>query len=155
MNLDEIQPSMGIGDFRFGASKSEIVDRLGDCFEASTSDDGDVFIEYRQLSLSFQFWKDFDFRLGTISTGRDTSTIYGEKIIEESIEYVRELISNNLQSKISEEDGCIHEDGHRQEWIEVDEKNVIFWFLDNRLYLIDCFCGWENNSTPIWTNVMA
>jgi hypothetical protein len=155
MNLDEIQPSIGIGDFKFGASKSEIVARLGNCYEVSTDDDGDVAVAYKQLSLSFQLWKDFDFRLGAISTERDTSTIFGEKVIGKSMEYLREFIFNNLQSEISEENGCIHEDGHRQEWIEVDEKNVIFWFSDNRLYLIDCFCGWENGSTPIWTNLIA
>ncbi len=155
MNLDEIQLSKGVGDFRFGTTKSAVIAALGNEFEESIDEDGDIEVAYKSLALRFTFWKNFDFRLGVISTERSSATINEDNLIGKSLEYLREFISNTLLSKISEESGCIHEDGHRLEWLEVDEKSVTFWFRDNKLYLIETLCEWADDNTPAWTNFEA
>jgi hypothetical protein len=151
MNLDEIYLSKGIGDFAFGMTKEAVIELLGNEYEEKIDDDSDLELQYEELDLRFTFWKDYGLRLCVISTERKSATLNNECLSGKTKQDLRNFIKNKLRSKLSEEDGFIHEDGHHQEWIEVSERNVSFWFRDDKLYLIDCFCAWDDDDNPIWS----
>ena len=150
MNLDAINLPEGVGNLTFGMTKSDIVKLLGDNFKERIETDGDLELEYEHLSIRCTFLKEFDYRLGVITTERKKATLCGEILFGKSKSQLRRFIREKLKGDISEEDGCIHEDGHIQEWIDVSEKNILFWFRNDELYLIDCFCSWADDDTPIW-----
>ena len=54
--------------------------------------------------------------------------------------YVREFIKDTLHLSVQEEEGCEYTNGEIQEWIDVKEHFLMFWFRDDALYLIDLGC---------------
>ena len=155
MNLDTIRLSQGIGDLSFGMKKMAIVSALGNEYSEDTNEFGDVDLQYTQLGLCFTLWKDSAFRLGRIDSERETAVLCGEQLIGGSKEDVRRFVQEKLHRMISEEDGCEHEDRSIQEWIEVDESNVTFWFRNDALYSIDWMCAWTDEDTPKWPTKRA
>lgn len=155
MDVDTICLSRGVGDLFFGMKKTEIVDALGDEYSEETYEFGDVELEYTQLGLCFTLWEDSEFRLGMIASERTTAVLFGEQLVGRNKKDVKGFIEEKLHCRISEEDGCEHEDGSIQEWIEVEESNVSFWFQDDSLYSIDWTCAWIDSDTPKWPSKRA
>lgn len=150
MNLDAICLLQGIDELEFGMERTSIIATLGNEYSEEIDESGDVKIEYSKFGLEFTFWSDEGFRLGVISTERDTSTLHEKCLIGKSKEDLKLFIKEELNGVISEEDGCEHEDGHIQEWIEVDSHSVSFWFRNDALYQIDWMCDWVDDETPKW-----
>jgi hypothetical protein len=70
MNLDAINLPEGVGNLTFGMTKSDIVKLLGDNFKERIETDGDLELEFEHLSIRCTFLKEFDYRLGVITTER-------------------------------------------------------------------------------------
>lgn len=134
----------------FGMRKDEVTTILGSHFQESIDEFGDVNIVYPNLELEFTFWADFEFCLGYITSLRETVLLQGKKLIGSTQAQIRLFIDLHLKAKITEEDGCSHEDGLIQDWISVDQFGVTFWFYDNTLYSIDWTCKWVDSETPKW-----
>jgi hypothetical protein len=129
--------------------KNEVLTRLDSEYIEETNEDGDEYIIFSKLNLRFTFWKDYDYKLGYIESERKESTLLGVKLIGSTKDNIRAFVQNQLNSEIIEESACEHEDGHIQEWIDVDNKSLIFWFSNNSLYQISWSCESVNNE-PKW-----
>lgn len=140
----------GIGEILFGMFKENILNNFDSRHLEELDDSGDVDIHYPELGLSFTFWKEFKGRLGSITSNRENTTLSGVKLIGRNKNDVRKFINSKLKSGISEENGCEHEDGDIQEWIDADDKSLSFWFLNDRLYQICWSCEWADNEQPKW-----
>ena len=150
MNLDVIEPQRSVGDLLLGSTEREVIDLLGPDFEREIDEQGDLAIEYEDQGIRCTFWETNDFRLGWISVERPTASLCGAIPIGLSKAQIQELVSSKLKSSISEVDGVEHDDGHIQEWMNVDSHNLSFWFRDDSLYLIDVTCQWSDDDSPIW-----
>lgn len=149
-NIDTIKLHEGIHNIQFGMSKNDILNRLDSEYIEKTDEYDDIDIIFPKLNLRFTFWKNYDYKLGYIESERKKSTLLGIKLIGSSKDGIRAFIKNKLNSEITEESGCEHEDGDIQEWIEVDKKSLCFWFMNNSLYQICWSCEWVNNDMPKW-----
>ena len=146
--LDPISLHEGVSSILFGVSKDEVINLLGTEYEEVLDDEGNLRISYPTLGLEFSFWVDDNDRLGVISTSRKFSTLLGENLIGCTKSEVGTFIKIYLKCPITELDGCIHEDGEVQEWIDVDSRDLSFWFLNHSLYQIDWTCAWVDGDTP-------
>lgn len=151
--LDHICLHEGIGVIRFGASKDDVIDILGTEFEEESFVEGHISISYPDHQVTFTFWEDFDLRLGYIGTERKSAKLLGESLIGLRNDRVKTFITESLKCPITEESGCEHEDGHIQEWLDVDDKSLVFWFTDDVLYQIEWSCAWVDGDTPDWPKV--
>ena len=153
MNIDTINLLQGIDNLAFGMEKSSIVAALGNEYDEEIDESGDIHLEYSKIGLEFTFWSDEGFRLGIISSNRDTLTLCEKCLIGKRKEEIRLFVKEELNSVISEADGCDHEDGLIQEWIYVDSLWVSFWFQNDSLYQVDWMCDWVDNENPKWMNM--
>ena len=148
--LDTILLDRGLEGLSFGASDADVRESLGtDCRQIPMEDDDDYVLAFESLGLECTFWADFDFRLGYVSTERSGAALLGEELIGKSLAEVRTFIDEKLGSTELDEDGCVHENGSVQSWIEVEDRNVTFWFADEVLYSIGWTVPWEGEE-PSW-----
>ena len=152
MNLDFIQPHHGVGSLRFGMTDSAVIQLLGAPSDEFEDEDGDVQLSWEGLQLECTFFLESELQLGVVATERESARLVDRLLLGESKDQVRGFMATELGAAISEEDGCIHEDGTHQEWIDVDDLGLLFWFHDNVLYAIDCSCAWQDDETPKWPN---
>jgi hypothetical protein len=149
LDLDSILIEQGLGRIPFGASVAHIRTMLGSGCRRILDDDGDLDLIYDSLKIEFRFWAEFEGGLGSIVTERPQATLLGERLAGQPIDVVRKFVSDRLVATVSEEDGCLHDDGVEQSWLEVGERNVCFWFHDEVLYMIEWMGGWIDD-TPQW-----
>ena len=150
IDIDTIMIHEGINGIRFGMPRNDVLSKINSEHIEETDTEGDIDIIYQKLNLIFTFWKDYEFKLGSIQSERKDSILLGSKLIGSTKEQIKSFIYNELDSEITEEDGCEHEDGHIQEWLEADDKSLSFWFTNNSLYQICWTCAWADNDTPKW-----
>ncbi len=148
-DLDAILLESGLEGLSFGCKPEFVVSKLGDPSESETDEDGDLTCLYEELGLTLTFWADFGLGLGDIGTERPQSHLRGQQLVGKSLDFMKAFIENELNTDVTEEDSCVHEDGHVQTWIEVDVLGITFWFDDGLLYLIDWTCEF-NGEVPIW-----
>jgi hypothetical protein len=128
----------------------QVIKFIGKPDAEETDEDGDLYLSYEHLNLSFTFFGDYNNYLGRISTERESAVIEDCKLIGKDESEIKKFIEKTLKARISEEKRCIHDNGDIQSWIEIDELNITFWFLNGILYLIDWSCEWIDNDTPNW-----
>ena len=152
LDVDSILLNQGLPDIPFGATPNEIRVVLGeeDSLE-SLDDDGDFVLAYQSIALEFTFWGEYGDRLGYISTDRPDAMLLGFLPFGKNSATVKDFIANKLGATVTEEDGCLHEDGHRQTWLHVEACNVTFWFRDDSLYSVAWTCNWTGD-LPEWVD---
>lgn len=150
MRLDEIKPRRSVGVINIGMKQEEVTRELGCDFDRTADADGDVAIEYSKLGLTFTFAVEWDFRLIIIGVERPTATLVGKNLWGLSKLQVEQFVAETLETTVSELDGCTHDDGSVQEWIDVESHDLSFWFIDDSLYLVDVFCESVGDDEPIW-----
>jgi len=149
-DLDTVRLFHGLDGLPFGSTVSQARDLLGSPSSEAVDEYGDTTLEFQQHGLTLTFWGDYENRLGYIGTERATAAVSGVCLFEASEAEVAEFIRDVLSGEFSERDGCEHEDGQIQTWIDCDTHGVTFWFLDDALYSIDWTCAWSDNDRPIW-----
>jgi hypothetical protein len=150
MDLDTILPHCGLDVITFGCDIAKVESTLGAPSQTVADDDGDVTLVYQDLELTFRFWLNYRLRLGAITSER-TRMRFGEVEVGGSAEStIAWLVTDVMHATVSERDGCIHEDGTRQTWLEVKDLCTTFWFLENRLYLADWGVRWKDDEEPEW-----
>lgn len=149
-DLDHIRIHEGIDEILFGSKKDAVIKAIGTPPEENTHDNGDIELSYPSIGLSFDFWANFDFRLGRISSSRKSASLLGTNLIGSSKSTVTTFVSKDLNCEVTEQDGCIHESGEVQEWIFVDSQNLSFWFLNDTLESIEWTCLWADGEAPNW-----
>ena len=149
-DLDTIYIGRGLGSILFGSTVEQVINLIGKPDYEETDENGDLDLTYEHLNLTFKFFNDYNYYLGYIGTERETAVLNGCKLIGKEESEIKRFIQKNLKAKISEEEGCIHDNGDIQTWIEIVELNITFWFLNGILYSIDWSCEWIDNETPRW-----
>lgn len=149
-DLDTICIGKGLKNIFFGSTVEQIIKFIGKPDVEETEEDGDLNLFYKHLNLKFTFWSEYNNYLGCISTERETAVLNDCKLIGKEESEIKIFIEKTLKARISEEKRCVHDNGDIQSWIEIDELNITFWFLNGILYLIDWFCEWIDNDTPNW-----
>lgn len=150
MNLDVIEPHRSVGDLILGSTEGEVITALGNDYSRELDEYGDLTIECETRGIRCTFWETGEFRLGWISVERPTASLCGTTLIGQSKAEVKEFVKTALSSSVSEADGVTHDDGHVQEWMDVDSHGLTFWFRNDSLYLIDITCRWSKDDVPIW-----
>jgi len=152
-DLDHIKPLLGLSEIKFGCDRNGVTALLGEPSIERTDSFGDIEIEYIKECLRFTFWADSEFKLGVISTERAEASLEGKVLVGMCEEEALNFVTNELDGTVTEQDGCIHEDGEIQTWMDVEPFGLCLWFRSGRLYLIDWFCDWSDNETPKWPAV--
>lgn len=95
----EIKPLVGFKDIKFGLSKEQVIEALGEPHSEDTSnfEDGssDVAMVYNELGVTLVFSSDDDFRLSSVTFYTSDATLFDEKFIGKSEEFLLE----NAESK--------------------------------------------------------
>ena len=149
INLDTVLIGQGLEEIPFGSSPDVVRQALGAPDSRESDDEGDQSFTYEKLGLELTFWADLGDGLGTIGTERPTARLRGRRIVGQSMDRIRDFIRHDLEAEITDEGGCVHQDGHVQSWVDVDSLNLSFWFRDHVLYLLDWSGEWVDDQ-PAW-----
>jgi hypothetical protein len=149
MDLNALIPLKGIGPITFGLKKSDIISVMGDNY-IEEWDEEDLSLIYEDEGLEFTFWGDEDDRLGLIDSTRETLTMCGQKLFGASKEKVRKFIKDELGGAPEISDCIEEEDGMVEEWIEISNSGVTFWFSNGLLSSLIISCDWVEEEEPVW-----
>ena len=155
MDLDTILPLSGLHELPFGCDIGKVESILGAPSRKVEDDDGDVTLVYQEHALTFTFWHHSGLRLGAITSERRRMRLGEMDIVGRTENAISALVADVMHAALSERDGCIHEDGTRQTWLEANDLSTTFWFHENRLYLVDWGVGWKNEDEPAWPGADA
>ncbi|WP_417612065.1 hypothetical protein [Owenweeksia hongkongensis] len=90
----EIKPHVGFKDIKFGLSKSQIIEFLGepDSEDTSNFEDGssDIAMVYNELGVTLVFSSEDDFKLSSVTFYTSDATLMGEQFIGKSEEFLLE-----------------------------------------------------------------
>ncbi|WP_061218764.1 hypothetical protein [Leptospira weilii] len=137
-----IEIGKGLNGLYFGMSREEVKSKLGEPDEIYDYDyEGSVSTGYEYFSeeSEYEFDKDEGDRLYSITISNPSIRLFGKPIIGESIETIRDLLSENGIDDFEEDDGeHDHEDhDHHGEIHGVtafsDKLNSVFQFEENEL----------------------
>ncbi|EKR65617.1 MULTISPECIES: hypothetical protein [Leptospira] len=137
-----IEIGKGLNGLYFGMSKDEVKSKLGEPDEIYEYDyEGFLSTGYEYFSeeAEYEFDKEEGDRLYSITISNPSIRLFGKPIIGESIETIRDLLSENGIDDFEEDDGeHDHEDhDHHGEIHGVtafsDKLNSVFQFEENEL----------------------
>jgi hypothetical protein len=116
----EIHPGKGIGHIQFGLRESELIELLGSPDKRSYTDGENLRLQYFELRLEFSIEPNNDDRLGWIEVHHPEATLFGQRVIGEPIEYVRNLIETVIGEEPEYEDYyCVESVTYWENWIEL------------------------------------
>jgi len=151
----EIKVGIGIGDIKFGMSRSQVESILGKADNVTemsydnTGEDTAIIWEYNRLDLDFSFDKEENWKLGiiTITSNRHK---YG-LVIRVGIE--REKLIREL-SKLGIEDLECEKmpfgENPNYECISSDKIQFNFWLNDGEVIEIQYSPLWQDDENMIW-----
>ncbi|EMY14379.1 hypothetical protein LEP1GSC043_1898 [Leptospira weilii str. Ecochallenge] len=136
-----IEIGKGLNGLYFGMSKDEVKSKLGEPDEIYEYDyEGFLSTGYEYFSeeAEYEFDKEEGDRLYSITISNPSIRLFGKPIIGESIETIRDLLSENGIDDFEEDDGeHDHEDHDHDEDHGVtafsDKLNSVFQFEENEL----------------------
>lgn len=136
--LKEIKPGYGLGNLKFGMSRSEVKLMLGEpsfidkYSHSDSADDLTESWEYDDLGLSISFDEDENWKLIMISINSDFYELNGVSLIGlKEKELLAKLEAMNLGDLDLED--CSDLGSDEQKVIEVEEKAINFWLIDDAL----------------------
>lgn len=131
-DIQDILPGEGLGKIRFGISRAQLKELIGEPDEVdeySYSDEEDELTEswhYDELDLSVSFDEEFDWRLVTMSVSGPEYTFMGKKLIGlQRLKLVHTLTELGVEDLAFED--CSTEDNPDHHLIASDEAGVNFW----------------------------
>lgn len=149
MDLDKLSPLLGVGPITFGLKKADVIGVMGGDF-IEEWDDEDLSIIYEAEGLEFTFWGDEDNRLGLIESTRESLTVCDQKLFGASKDKIREFIKDELDGAPEISDSIEEEDGTIEEWIEINDSSITFWFSNGSLSSLIISCDWIEEEQPVW-----
>ena len=154
MDFDKLIQFEGVGTVTFGQTKGEVIEIMGENY-VEEMDDDDCSLIYEDKGLEFTFWDDEDGRLGLIESARSTLIFCGKKLYGLTKDDVKKFIKEDLSTEITMDDSVTLEDGSLEEWLEVHDSEVIFWFTDGSLSSVTIGCEWVDDDVPKWPGESA
>lgn len=131
-DIQDILPGEGLGKIRFGISRAQLKELIGEPDEVdqySYSDEEEELTEswhYDELDLSVSFDEEFDWRLVTMSVSGPEYTFMGKKLIGlQRLKLVHTLTELGIEDLEFED--CSTEDNPDHQLIASNEAGVNFW----------------------------
>ncbi len=149
--LKDIKPMQGFGDLKFGASRDEVLELLGEPAEKETIDvEGEIHeVEvwsYWDDGHSLYFEKDLNNVCTNFETDHEDALLFGEKVFAMNQEEIIDLMKKNNYSEFEVEDDP-----------ELDEVIVFFheahmqFVLENgRLELVSWAVAMNDQDEILW-----
>jgi hypothetical protein len=132
-SLKEIKPGIGLGNIKFGMKRAEVKLMLGEPskIDAYSNTDSDEDLteswEYNDLNISLSFFEEEDWKLLMISVYDGFYQLEGKSLIGLNKKtLVAEL--NKINFGEIDMDDSFETDFEDEEFIEVQEKSMNFWF---------------------------
>ena len=136
--LKEIKLGFGLGNLKFGMSRTEVKLILGEpsfIDKYSYSDSNEDLTEaweYDELKLSLSFDEDEDWKLIMISVNSNFYQLNRESLIGLEREKLIQALENLNLDELNLED-CSEDDSENQKVIEIDDLSINFWINDGVL----------------------
>ena len=149
-NYNVITPGQGISKLKFGLSKSQVEDLLGepDEIEPIEDEDGLEYWHYDTMGMSLVFDPIENMRLTTIVSAHEDVSLFGEKIINMGRDRLIELLhKKGMKDLFFTED---FEDGSRIETVESIEKEMLCWLSDGQVTEVQFGPFFVDEDTVSW-----
>lgn len=157
----EIIPGVGLGELIFGSTFQETRAILGDPDDIGRSEEedeetGEISISemwtYGSLGVTAHFDEDDDFKLGMLSVNAPKYKLEGLSLFGKKEADVLKLLKPLDYGKIDEEDVIFEDDDEAPEGrlISFFDKEIEFWFADNKLNEIQWSPFWADDENRIW-----
>ena len=145
----------GLGDIKFGMSREQLRDLLGepdeiDQFSNSESEgDKTESWHYDATELSVSFDEEVKWKLSTIAVSTNDFEFNNEKLIGSTEETLINLLKDFEVGEIEKE---VFEDEELGEQILISavDQGANFWFEGNTVSEIQWTVLWEDENTPEW-----
>ncbi|WP_034257681.1 hypothetical protein [Altibacter lentus] len=94
----KLKPKIGIDNLKFGMSRNEVVEILGEPSRViiDPSNENDIILEWSDKLLRLTFYQNENDRFGYIRTKNPDLTYNGKKIINSKVDYVKKEVFGDL-----------------------------------------------------------
>lgn len=137
-NLQEIIPGKGLGTLRFGASRDEVKNTIGQADEVEKysldefdSDDTEAW-HYDEKGISLSFDQEYEWKLSSIAVSGDDYQLDGVKLVGKTIDEIEELCESKGWGELMEDEEIAEEEAGIA-MLHLEEKGISFWFEEDKL----------------------
>ena len=137
-NLHEIMPGKGLGTLRFGATREQVKNTIGDADEVEKysldefdSDDTEAW-HYDEKGISLSFDQEHDWKLSSIAVSGEEYKLEGNQLIGKSVEEIEDLCEKQGWGELQEDEEIAEEEAGIA-MLHLEEKGISFWFEDDVL----------------------
>ena len=155
MMNNDIKIGTGLGSIKFGCTRDELKNLIGEPSEIDTynaSGEEDEFLteswHYDEEEFSVSFDEEDNWKLTTIAVSSPEFTLNGIRLIGLSIIEVLNILEDENLGDNELEDLSDKNVNHKL--ISFISASLNLWFEDNHLSEIQWGVLWENEDTPIW-----
>lgn len=150
-NITNILPNIGLGDIKFGLTRNQVKEILGEpdevdafAYDEEQQEDLTESWHYDEMEFSCSFDESEDWKLVNISVSAIIYTLGGEPVIGLSKEQLITVIDNLDLGEIEEDD--------ENQVITVIDSQINFWFDEEGVSEIQWSVNWDDDDNPIWPN---
>ena len=153
--LKEIKPGIGLGFLKFGMSRAQVKELLGEpsfidkYSHSDAKNDATESWEYDELFLSISFDEAEDWKLMMISVSSDFYELEEASLIGLSQTKLIDQLDEIDFGDVFVED-CSESDDEDNKVIEIDEKSINFWLTNDILDEIQWSPLFINDDTIKW-----
>lgn len=153
--LKEIKPGIGLGFLKFGMSRDQVKELLGEpafidkYAHSDAANDATESWEYDELFLSISFDEAENWKLMMFSVSSDFYELEEASLIGLSEKKLVDQLDEIDLGEVFVED-CSDNDNEDHKVIEIDEKSINFWLTDGVLDEIQWSPLFINDDTIKW-----
>lgn len=137
-NIQEIHPGKGLGMLRFGMSRDQVKELIGEADDVESyaldeigGDETEAW-HYDELGISLSFDQEFDWRLSSIAVSLEDYTLDGEALIGKPMDEVLNTLEGKNWGELEEDEDIAEEDADVAMYA-IESKGISFWFEDEVL----------------------
>jgi len=151
-----IKLGKGIGQIRFGMSKEQVEEILGQPMEVDEyeREEGNkaITIHYDEANLSFTFDEVDDFKLGSISANSTKYVLQEDIMIGMEKQKLLDILDMLNMTDYANED-MSNLDNPNYEVVTIDRRSVNFWFDSEKLTEIQWWPLIDEDENYIWPEI--
>jgi hypothetical protein len=130
----ELKPGIGIGNIKFGMTRNQVKDVLGEpdlAYNNDDDDEGDIVFDYKKRRLSLTFYKNYSYRFGYLRTINNDVNYNGSYILNEEIENVKKNVFGGIINDWEFENYELYQTYFNVDyWLELEVKYDIIVHLE-------------------------
>ena len=150
-NITDILPTIGLGDVKFGFTRNQVKEILGEpdevdafAYDEETEEDLTESWHYDELEFSCSFDEAEDWKLVNISVSSILFTLGGEPVIGLEKINLLTMITNLKLGEIEVDD--------ENNVITVVDSQINFWFDEEGVSEVQWSVNWDEDDNPVWPN---